>query len=153
MATGRRGFAFGVKQSAVPLTAMLAGLAVPVFAVTVGWRWAFGAAAALGLFALGGSTWVLVVAGAMTFGLGWAWNGVFIYAVMEVNRGAPAAATGVIMVAEFVGGTAGPLLFGITASRVSYTAWIVAASLLLAAAAHLQLARRSMRAAIRPAAR
>ena len=42
----RQGFAFGLKQSAVPLASLLAGLAVPVLALTVGWRWAFGAAAA-----------------------------------------------------------------------------------------------------------
>ncbi|HET6873666.1 MAG TPA: MFS transporter [Acidimicrobiales bacterium] len=37
----RQGLAFGIKQSAVPLTTSLAGLAVPAFALTVGWRWAF----------------------------------------------------------------------------------------------------------------
>ncbi|MFH5821840.1 MFS transporter [Georgenia sp. AZ-5] len=39
---------FGVKQSAPPLVSMLAGVSVPVVALTVGWRWAF----LLGLFAL-----------------------------------------------------------------------------------------------------
>ncbi len=37
-----QGMAFGVKQSAVPFAALLGGLAVPVVALTVGWRWAFG---------------------------------------------------------------------------------------------------------------
>jgi MFS family permease len=40
----RQGLAFGVKQSAVPFTSLLGGMAVPVFALTVGWRWAFIAA-------------------------------------------------------------------------------------------------------------
>ena len=38
---GRQGIAFGVKQAAVPASTMLAGLAIPVIALTVGWRWAF----------------------------------------------------------------------------------------------------------------
>jgi MFS family permease len=37
----RRGLAFGVKQSAIPGATLLAGLAIPVFLLTVGWRWAF----------------------------------------------------------------------------------------------------------------
>lgn len=46
----RQGFAFGVKQAAVPLATFLAGLAVPVLALTVGWRYAYLAAAPLGVF-------------------------------------------------------------------------------------------------------
>lgn len=42
---GRLGTAFGMKQSAPPTASMLAGLSVPVIALTVGWRWAFGLAA------------------------------------------------------------------------------------------------------------
>jgi MFS family permease len=38
---GRQGLAFAVKQSAVPFATLLAGLAVPAIALTVGWRWAF----------------------------------------------------------------------------------------------------------------
>lgn len=44
---GRQGLAFGAKQAAVPLAALLGGLAVPAIALTVGWRWAFGSAAIL----------------------------------------------------------------------------------------------------------
>ncbi|HYW77651.1 MAG TPA: MFS transporter [Gammaproteobacteria bacterium] len=45
------GFAFGIKQAAVPVAVLLGGLCVPVFALTVGWRWAFVAAALLALVA------------------------------------------------------------------------------------------------------
>lgn len=50
----RRGVAFAIKQSAVPVASLLAGLAVPLIGLTVGWRWAFGLGAvmALGLLAL-----------------------------------------------------------------------------------------------------
>lgn len=43
----RQGIGFAVKQSAIPFSTFLAGLAVPALALTVGWRWAFVAAAAL----------------------------------------------------------------------------------------------------------
>lgn len=45
----RQGTAFGIKQAAVPASALLAGLAVPGLALTVGWRWAFVAAGALAM--------------------------------------------------------------------------------------------------------
>ncbi|MPZ74504.1 MAG: MFS transporter [Nitriliruptorales bacterium] len=51
--TGRLGIAFGIKQTNGPVATLIAGLAVPVVGLTLGWRWAFGllAAAAVG-FAL-----------------------------------------------------------------------------------------------------
>jgi MFS family permease len=48
----RHGISFGAKQSAIPLSTMLAGAAVPTVALTVGWRWAFAIAAALAVGAL-----------------------------------------------------------------------------------------------------
>ncbi len=47
----RFGIAFAIKQSGIPLATLLAGLAVPSIALTVGWRWAFALGAALSLFA------------------------------------------------------------------------------------------------------
>ncbi|TDT15745.1 putative MFS family arabinose efflux permease [Ilumatobacter fluminis] len=44
----RLGFAISIKQSGMPLASMLSGLAVPVIALTVGWRWAFVTVAAIG---------------------------------------------------------------------------------------------------------
>lgn len=41
----RQGFAFGVKQAAIPFASLCGGLAVPGIALTVGWRWAFVVAA------------------------------------------------------------------------------------------------------------
>lgn len=38
VAAGRMGIAFGIKQSAIPAGSMLAGLALPVLGLTVGWR-------------------------------------------------------------------------------------------------------------------
>ena len=47
LAEARQATAFGIKQSAIPLTSLLAGAALPLVALTVGWRWAFGGAAVL----------------------------------------------------------------------------------------------------------
>ena len=49
---GRQGLAFGIKQSAIPLSSLLGGLAVPTLGLTLGWRWAFAAAALLAPVAL-----------------------------------------------------------------------------------------------------
>ncbi|MFB9236992.1 MFS transporter [Plantactinospora siamensis] len=49
---GRQGLSFGVKQAAIPISTLLAGAAVPAVALTVGWRWAFVAAAVAALTAL-----------------------------------------------------------------------------------------------------
>ena len=48
----RQGLAFGVKQSAIPFGTLLGGLAVPLVALTVGWRWAFAAGAVLAAVAV-----------------------------------------------------------------------------------------------------
>ncbi|MEU7612285.1 MFS transporter [Micromonospora sp. NPDC049204] len=48
----RQGLSFGVKQAAIPASTLLAGAAVPAFALTVGWRWAFVAAAVAALTTL-----------------------------------------------------------------------------------------------------
>ncbi|NNN19835.1 MAG: MFS transporter [Acidimicrobiaceae bacterium] len=45
----RQGLAFGVKQAAVPLATLLAGLAVPSVALTVGWRYAYLGVVPLGI--------------------------------------------------------------------------------------------------------
>ena len=51
---GRRGVVFAVKQSAIPLAVLLSGLALPLIALPLGWRWTYGCAAGLvALLALG----------------------------------------------------------------------------------------------------
>lgn len=47
----RRGLGFAVKQSAIPAATLLAGVAVPAVALTVGWRWVFVLGGAIGLLA------------------------------------------------------------------------------------------------------
>lgn len=43
----RFGIAFAVKQSGIPVATLLAGLAVPAVALTLGWRWGYAIAAVL----------------------------------------------------------------------------------------------------------
>jgi MFS family permease len=50
----RQGIGFAVKQSAMPGASLVAGLALPVIALTLGWRWVFIGGAALALAALVG---------------------------------------------------------------------------------------------------
>lgn len=49
----RRGATFGVKEASISITFLLAGLAVPAIALTVGWRWAFVAGFVLPITAVG----------------------------------------------------------------------------------------------------
>jgi MFS family permease len=54
VAPAKLGTAFGFKQSAPPIAGLLAGVAVPLIAINVGWRWAFvlAAVAAISLAAV-----------------------------------------------------------------------------------------------------
>ncbi|GMQ85744.1 MAG: hypothetical protein BMS9Abin07_1312 [Acidimicrobiia bacterium] len=51
----RRGITFGLKHAGIPASTLLAGLAVPVLILTVGWQFSFAFAALLA-----GAVWVLV---------------------------------------------------------------------------------------------
>ncbi|MDG4807333.1 MFS transporter [Micromonospora sp. WMMD1120] len=48
----RQGLSFGVKQAAIPVSTLFAGAAVPTIALTLGWRWAFVAAAVVAVTTL-----------------------------------------------------------------------------------------------------
>ena len=52
VASDRHGLAYGTKQAAIPLSTMLAGVAVPLVAIPLGWRPAFALGAALALLVL-----------------------------------------------------------------------------------------------------
>lgn len=45
VASKNRAFAFGLKQVAIPAATLAAGISVPVLALSLGWRWAFGVSA------------------------------------------------------------------------------------------------------------
>ncbi len=248
----RQGFSFGIKQAAIPTATLLAGLAVPFLALTVGWRWAFvggavlalviaflvpaethrgvpgikearagdvrtgplvllavgtglgsTAATPLGAFivesavaagieagraglllALGsavgitvrvvfgyladgmgggrlklvagmlgagaigfamlatGASSLLVVGTVLAFGAGWGWPGLFNFAIVKTNPGAPAAATGITQTGASGGAALGPLIFGLVLQATGYTtAWIVCGSIALLSATTILLGR------------
>ena len=251
---GRQGVSFGIKQAAIPTATLLAGLAVPGIAVTLGWRWAFAGGAALELLiallvpaetlggvrrlkearagdvavaplvllALGiglGSTaatplgafivessvasglhvgtaglllalgsaagivvrvwfghladgmgggrlrlvaamlgvgvvgFVMLASGKaglilpgtlLAFGAGWGWPGLFNFAVVKTNPGAPAAATGITQTGASGGAALGPLVFGLVVEATSYgVAWLVSGAIALLALVAI-LAGRAM---------
>ena len=79
----------------------------------------------------------------LAFGLGWSWSGLLLYAVVRVGRDSPSVASGVVQAGAFVGGAAGPAVFGLVVGTFGYaTAWRIAALLFLAAATLVLVARR-----------
>lgn len=248
----RQGLSFGVKQASIPTATLLAGLAVPLLAVTVGWRWAFAGAAVLalciavlvpkeeiggvrgvkksrvgdarptalivlalgiglgstaatplgafvvgssvnsglevetaglllaagsafsivvrvffgnladrmssgrlrlvaGMLALGvagfamlasGREYLLVVGVLLAFGAGWGWPGLFNFAVVKSNPGAPAAATGITQTGASAGAALGPLIFGLVVEARSYSAaWMLCGAIALMALVAILLGR------------
>lgn len=249
---GRQGFSFGIKQAAIPTATLLAGLAVPVLALTIGWRWAFvggallalavaflvpaethrgvpevkaaragdvrtgplvllavgiglgsTAATPLGAFivesavaagieagkaglllALGSAVGItirvtfgyladgmgsgrlrlvagmlgagaigfamlatgmgslLVIGTVLAFGAGWGWPGLFNFAIVKTNPGAPAAATGITQTGASGGAALGPLIFGLVLQATGYTtAWLVCGAIALLSATTILLGR------------
>lgn len=56
----RRGVAFGIKQSAIPMSTLVAGVTLPLVAATIGWRWSFVAICAVAV-PIGFVTWRVLV--------------------------------------------------------------------------------------------
>lgn len=254
----RQGLAFGTKQSAVPVSSLLGGLAVPMIGVTVGWRWAFAGGAALALTvailsllpgedrggerraagrprALAPASWALVVVAVGTglasaatnalaaylvvwsvqvgfepssagfllaaasagsviarvalgmaadrhewkvlpvvaaqlavgslsfvllsggrqasvaigaliaFWIGWAWPGLLVLAVVRSSPASPGISTSIMQMGAFVGGAAGPAIFGLLAAAHSFAfAWRSGAASLAFAAALLFIGGRGL---------
>lgn len=253
----RQGVAFGIKQSAIPVATLLAGLAVPLLAVQLGWRWPFGLAALIGvviwfgvprqplvsadkravggngqlskvplyfmaiggacasaaansmgaflvtssvssgvpaatagfLFAIGSGVGVTIrlvlgfladrttrtnlyfvsamivigglgllslsfVDGAVLIGLAtvvgfsfaWGWPGLFLFNIVRRYAHAPATASGFVQAGAFVGGVAGPSLFGLLSAAYGFgVAWTCAAAASMLGAALIALGERLVR--------
>ena len=104
-----------------------------------------GGAAAFVLFAFD-VAWLYVVATALAFGSGWAWPGLFNFAVVRARPDDPGAATGLTQTGTYVGILVGPLLFGAVVDAASYTvAWLMTAGFALAAAGTITAGRRRIR--------
>lgn len=85
----------------------------------------------------------LWVSAILAFGVGWAWPGLMLFAVVRVGREAPGKASAAVQAGAFVGGASGPALFGLLVSHTDYPfAWRVASGFLLLATGMVFLARR-----------
>lgn len=261
----RKGLLFGLKQATIPLSTMLAGISVPVIALTVGWRWAFVASAVValaaipqlwpipdkrngqqrgarsapktkigspalvvmtvatlaaataatptgsfladyathvgispglaglnltlgglfgvvartfvgwvadrnggvdpllmmtGLLAVGATGlalftadlhWIIPLATILSFGFGWSWPGLLNFAIAGRYPSAPAAATGVTQTGVYLGGSLGPLGFGLLVDHSGYSAaWWAVAICMIVAAVLVEIGRRMLNQQAQP---
>jgi predicted MFS family arabinose efflux permease len=87
-----------------------------------------------------------VVGAFVAFALGWGWPGLFNLAVVDSNREAPGAATGVTQTGIYVGASAGPAAYGLVSAEYGYSAaWVVSGALCVAAAVAFAYAARLAR--------
>jgi predicted MFS family arabinose efflux permease len=103
-----------------------------------------GAVALVVMPIVGHSSVLLVGAVVIAFGAGWGWPGLFNYLIVRANMDAPAVATGITQIGVYLGGVAGPLLFGLVVARWSFAVAWTAAGAALGCAAALMLLGRSM---------
>lgn len=86
---------------------------------------------------------MLIIGTILGFGMGWAWNGVFHFAVIKVKPESSAFFTGVVQASMAGGATIGPAAFGVLSQQFSFSvAWFFLASTLLLAAAFVLYARK-----------
>jgi MFS family permease len=88
----------------------------------------------------------LIVPGVLlAFGAGWGWPGLFNFAVVKTNPGAPAAATGITQTGASGGAAFGPLVFGLLVEAASYhVAWLVSGAIALVALVTILIGRRRL---------
>jgi MFS family permease len=150
----RQGLVFGAKQAAVPLASMVAGLG-PALALTLGWRGAFGAAAALGLpvlvllwiargrrhrsaarsrLSLRGSKDLLMLAAVAALGAGTGNAMGAFYVDAGVGRGVPAGTAGLFLAASSGTGIVARIAWGWWTDRRRVNRMLVIAVLLVAGA-------------------
>lgn len=103
-------------------------------------------AAGFAMLGYAGSAWVLLPATILAFGAGWGWPGLYQFAIVRLNPGAPGDATGVIMVGMFAGGSIGPVVFGSLVEAFSYeVAWWTFSAALVGSAVLTHYALGSVR--------
>lgn len=104
-----------------------------------------GGAAGFALLGFFPGALALGVGTVLAFAAGWGWPGLFNFAVVRHNRGAPAAATGITQTGVYVGALTGPPTFGFLVENASYgVAWGAAAGALVVAGALVIVGRRSL---------
>jgi predicted MFS family arabinose efflux permease len=81
----------------------------------------------------------LIIGGLLGFTAGWGWSGLFTFAVVKDNPEAPATAWGIVQTGKFMGAAVGPILFGLLADRVSFSAAYWMSTIALVGAAGLMI--------------
>lgn len=157
--TGFRPAAAGILVAVVSSIAVAARVGLGAVAnrlVSRPFRWVtamvLSGAAGCGLLAVGTSQHLLgifALGAAVAVGVGWGWSGLFYLGVVGANRGSEAKATSIVQVGGGAGTALGPLVFGVVASSLSFTAvWVgagcvgVVAGLAMVTGAHLVSAGR-----------
>ena len=109
-----------------------------------------GAVALVALALSGDSHALYVIATIAVFAAGWGWPGLIHFATVRTHLSAPAAASGFVLSAVYVGNVVGPAIVGFIAEHRSYAAaWGYGAAVLaLATAAGLAARRLERRAAV-----
>ena len=90
---------------------------------------------------------VFIVGSVISLGVGWGWNGLFNFAVIESHRATPARATGMTQVGGRIGGMLGPILIGVAVASSGYEfGWLIAAASCLLASVAVLLGKRLLAA-------
>lgn len=107
--------------------------------------WLFAAAAVTFVMLSTERELMFVIGTPLAFATAYAWPGLFHLAVVRSNPSAPGVATGIAMTGTLAGAVAGPLVFGVVAEHVSYTAaWLSAAGFLVLACVIVSAADRQI---------
>ncbi len=104
---------------------------------------AVGSLGAVGL--AGHSATAYLLATPVAFAAGWAWPGLFNLVVVNTNRSAPAAATGITQTGVYVGSLIGPVVAGLLVEQSGYRmVWTLTAACMAGAAVIAFAVRRSL---------
>lgn len=87
---------------------------------------------------------LLIVGTLLGFALGWAWNGVFHFAVIRSKPENSAFYTGVIQAAMMAGATVGPPVFGLISEASFAAAWIFLGAAMLVSASLIGAGKRAL---------
>lgn len=105
-----------------------------------------GGAVGFAILAFAQNLTLLIVGTILGFGMGWAWNGVFHFAVIRSNPDKSAFFTGVVQASMAAGATVGPAAFGLLSTWSYSVAWIFLSTTMLLATMFVLYGRKLLAA-------